>query len=294
MATEPSAFESLLVLYARRFPLRRGKFRVINALWRTVAGGKTRRVADLKYGGLKMPCDLSEMLHRQIYFFGTYLLAEDVLDCWEHEARRARVIFDVGANAGIFSLAALAVQRDAVIHAFEPTPEIATGLRETAAMNGLNQLYVHEMAVSSNDGHAALRRYRGELGTNGGMNFTTTPASDSRDELVPMICLDRFCVDHAIERIDLLKLDIQGNEHQALAGAVRLLGAGAIATIFTELNWAEKTARTCPATESIRLLEQAGYQFAKPGRQLRWQKSGEWMRALSDVVARRVRSEEMH
>ena len=289
---QPSTFESLLVLYGRHFPIRRGKLRVIDRLWRSAAGGQnTQRVANLKHGGLRMPCDLSEMLHRQCYFFGTYLLAEDVLDCWENEAKGARVIFDVGANAGMFSLAALAVQRDAVIHAFEPTPEIATGLRETAAMNGLNQLYVHEMAVSSKDGHAALRRYRGELGTNEGMNFTTAPSDDSRDELVPMICLDRFCVDHAIERIDLLKLDIQGNEHEALAGAARLLAAGGIGTIFTELNWAAKAGTTCPATESIRVLEEAGYRFSKPGNWLQWKRSGDWMRDLNDVVARRVSSE---
>jgi FkbM family methyltransferase len=285
----PSTFESLLVLYGRHFPIRRGKLRVINSLWRSAAGGQnTRRVADLKHGGLQMPCDLSEMLQRQFYFCGTYLLAEDVLDCWQHEARGARVVFDVGANAGIFSLAALAAERDAIVHAFEPTPEIAAGLRETAAMNGLNQLYVHEVAVSSKDGHAALRRYRGELGTNEGMNFTTTPAGDSRDELVPMISLDRFCVDHAIERIDLLKLDIQGNEHQALAGAARLLEAGCVETIFTELNWAGGKGGTCPATESIRILEHAGYQFSKPGSRLHWKSSGPWMRSLNDVVARQV------
>ena len=69
-----------------------------------------------------MSCDLSEMLQRQFYFFGTYFVEEHILTCWEQEAKGARVIFDVGANAGIFSLAALAVQRDATVHAFEPTP----------------------------------------------------------------------------------------------------------------------------------------------------------------------------
>jgi hypothetical protein len=37
----------------------------------------------------------------------------------------AKVLLDVGANASIYSLAALAIQPDAVIHAFEPTLEIA-------------------------------------------------------------------------------------------------------------------------------------------------------------------------
>jgi hypothetical protein len=119
----PSTFERLLLFYARRFPMRRGKLRVINSLWRAAVGGqKTRRLATLKHGGLTMSCDLSEMLQRQFYFFGTYFVEEDILACWEHAANGARVIFDVGANAGIFSLAALAVQPDATVHAFEPTP----------------------------------------------------------------------------------------------------------------------------------------------------------------------------
>jgi hypothetical protein len=60
-------------------------------------------------------------------------LEEDILRCWETAAKGAKFIFNVGANAGIYSLAALAIQRDATVHAFEPTPEIAACLRATAA-----------------------------------------------------------------------------------------------------------------------------------------------------------------
>lgn len=281
-----SRLESALVWYARHFPIRRGKLRLIDLLWRDAVNGQnTRRMANLKYGGLKMPCDLSESLQRQFYFFGTYFLEEHVLDCWQQKARGARVVFDVGTNAGIFSLAALAAQRDAVVHAFEPTPEIATRLRKTATMNGLDQLHVHQVAVYRENGYAALRRFRGELGENEGMNFITISGRDSAPERVTTVCLDSFCVEHAIDRIDLLKLDIQGQEHQALAGALRLLNTGQIGTIFTELNWAHDKGTTCPATESIDTLEKAGYRFAEPARRLQWRSAGEWMRGLSDVVA---------
>src|SRR4029077_10362417 len=161
-----SAFERLLVLYARRFPIRRGKLRVINSLWRAAVGNQsTHRVAALNYGRFKMSCDLSEILQRQFYFFGTYFLEEDILSCWENTAKGAKVVLDVGANAGIYSLAALAIQPDATVHAFEPTPEIAARLRATAKVNGLDQLCVHEAAVSSKNGEAVLKRFRGELGT---------------------------------------------------------------------------------------------------------------------------------
>ena len=81
-----------------------------------------------------MPCDLGEMLQRQFYFFGTYFLEEDILRCWEAAAKGAKVVLDVGANAGIYSLAALAAQPDVTVYAFEPTPRncsSAAGKRET-------------------------------------------------------------------------------------------------------------------------------------------------------------------
>jgi len=285
--TRPSLFESLLVWYGRRFPIRRGKMRMIDLLWRAATGDRTtERLAVLKHGGFKMPCDVGEMLQRQFYFTGTYLLDAEVLDCWEREARSANVVFDVGANVGMFSLAALAVQPQAVVHAFEPTPEIAAALRRTASLNGLGRLYVHEVAIHAHNGKAVLRRYRGDRGTNGGMNFVSTTVGDPTGEFVHTVCLDDFCDERKIDRVDLLKLDIQGNEHQALAGAARLLAAGRITTIVTELNWSADGAAS-PATESIRILEQAGYLFAKPGERLHWRRSGSWLFALSDVIARR-------
>jgi FkbM family methyltransferase len=262
---------------------------VIDALWRLAAGREdTLRLADLTYGQLKMRCDLSEVLQRQFYFFGTYFLEEELLNCWETAARGARVVLDVGANAGIYSLAALAVQGDATVHAFEPTPEIAAHLRETASLNQLDGLHVHQVAVLRENGVAALKRCRGGLGTNGGMNFVVTGPGDSDTEPVQTVCLDQFCEDQAINDIDLLKVDVQGHEYSVLSGAEHLIQSGRIKVIFVELNWAQTDGVPCAATECIRLLESADYRFSRPGRQLEWRRAGDWVRSLSDVVARRV------
>jgi FkbM family methyltransferase len=283
-----SVFENALVVYARHFPIRRGKLRVIDSLWRTALSDQcTHRVATLKHGRFRMACDLSEMLQRQFYFFGTYFLEEDILSCWEATAVGAKVVFDVGANAGIYSLAALAVQPDAIVHAFEPTPEIAARLRAAATLNGLDNLSIHQVAVLSQDGQATLKRFRGELGTNEGMNFVSQRTNDSEGESVQAVCLDRFCGDRSIARVDLLKLDVQGHEYSVLQGAERLIRSGAIGVIFMELNWARSHGARCPASESIDLLGQADYLFSRPGKQLSWERAGDWLYDLSDIVARR-------
>lgn len=275
------------MMYARRFPIRRGKLRMIDRMWQTgLSDRSTHRMATLKHGGFKMSCDLSEMLQRQFYFFGTYFLEEDLLRCWATLSKGAKIVFDVGANAGIYSLAAIAVQPDLVVHAFEPTPEIAARLRATAELNHLENLNVHEAAVLGENGHAVLNRCRGEFGDNEGMNFITKAPRNSVAEPVEAVSLDRFCQERLIDHIDLLKLDVQGHEYSALRGGEHLIREGRIGTIFMELNWAARPDAPSPADESLRFLAEADFLFSKPGTHPNWKKAGNWLRGLGDVVAR--------
>jgi FkbM family methyltransferase len=278
--------ERLLVAYARGFPVRRGKMRVVNRLWRLAAGPDSQREAVTRYGGLRMPCDLAEALQRQYYFFGTYFLEEHILRAWTAAARDARIVFDVGANAGIYSLAALSAQPAAQVHAFEATPEIAARLCRTAALNGLAGLVVHATAVSDADGRALLRRCGADVGGNEGMNYIAPDTVDGEGERVPTIRLDSACHALGIDHIDLLKLDIQGAEGAALDGAEALLGQRRIGAVFMELNWNWGGSDPCAATRAVRRLDAAGYLFAAPAVRLDWRPAGDWLRSLSDVVAR--------
>jgi FkbM family methyltransferase len=283
-AARPGLLERLLLAYARGFPLRRGKLRVVDALWRAAAGDDAHRLADIRFGGLRIPCDLNEMLQRQYYFFGTYFAEETILAAWSAAAREARVVFDVGASSGIYALAALTASPRAVAHAFEPTPEIAERLRRIVVLNGLQRLVVHEAAVFDRDGVVALRRCGREFGCNEGMNFVLEHATQRSDAVVTAVTLDRKCAQLGIERIDLLKLDIQGAEAAALAGAASLIDAGRIGMVFLELNW--DPSADCPATRSIDRLARAGYLFSAPGPRLSWRPAGAWLRRLRDVVAK--------
>ena len=278
--------ETLLYTYARHFPVRRGKMRLVDALWpHVVAPDDTVRIAHLNRGGFEMRCDIRQFLQRQFYFFGTYLLEENVLKSWCNFASSAKVILDVGANAGIFSLAALAAQPQAIVHAFEPTPAIAERLRETARINRLHSLRVHEMAVMQKSGSALLNVCQGEYGTNDGMNFVTHRAVSSAVMPITTTSIDDFCDREHINHVDCVKLDIQGNEAEALAGATRLLSRRGVGVIFMELNWAAAGEERCPATECIRLLSEAGFLFAHPKTSPSFRSPGKWMRALNEAIA---------
>lgn len=279
--------ESILYAYARYFPVRRGKMRLVNAFWPcVVSSGDTTRIARLKRGKFLMHCDLSQYLQRQYYFFGTYLVEDDLLECWSEFARDAAIVFDIGANAGIFSLTTLAVRPDAIVHAFEPTPEIVARLQETVRRNRLTNVYIHEFAIGREEGIAYLNFCKGETGANDGMNFVSKGELSGAAVPIQITTLDTFCARQNISQIDLLKLDIQGYEAEALAGAERLLSEGRIGTVFTELNWGENSGSPCPASESIQLLKQHGFLFAEPTKPLEFHPAGDWMRSLNEIIAK--------
>ena len=52
--------------------------------------------------------------------------------------------------------------------------------------------------------------------------------------------IDNFCLLNNIERIDLLKLDTEGTEHEVFLGAEKLLSQGKIGLIYTEISGSKK------------------------------------------------------
>src|SRR5205823_12566519 len=71
--------------------------------------------------------------------------------------------------------------------------------------------------------------------------------------------IDRYCQENEIERIDILKLDIQGGELKALEGAVTMLGQNKIQLIYTEILIIP-TYKAQPSFEDyLRFLQKLGY-----------------------------------
>ncbi len=159
------------------------------------------------------------------------------------------------------SLAAAASCPDAVIHAFEPTEEMVERLRKNIALNRFDQIIVNPIAVGQRSGQVYLHYSGGQDGSNEGMNFVSAETLLPSDRVVPVISLDDYCQQQQIDVIDLLKMDIEGHEYNALRGAERLLRRGALRCVFMELNsWAvERSGQTVP--DIVTLLSDYDYRF---------------------------------
>ena len=176
----------------------------------------------------------------------------------------AKIILDVGANIGGMTADYAAAFPHAQIHSFEPFSEPADKLRERFA--NLSRVQVHELAVAAQTGtqhfHTNLTETTNSLlpveadavNAWGGRLTATGPGVT-----VKTTTIDEFCNQHAITTIDLLKLDIQGGEFEALKGAERMLADGRIQLIFCEIILEKCYQGQQPLWAYIERLSRHGY-----------------------------------
>lgn len=126
-----------------------------------------------------------------------------------HFLREGDLFVDVGANVGTYTVLASGVCR-AKSWAFEPAPDTARHLRRNVEANGLQDLVVvHEAAVGPAESEVA---FTVGLGT---MNKVVND-SGAECRAVHQTTLDALIKDH---NPCMLKIDVEGYEEEALAGA---------------------------------------------------------------------------
>jgi FkbM family methyltransferase len=133
--------------------------------------------------------------------------------------RPGDTVIDAGANVGTHTVPfAQAVGPTGHVHAFEPQGQVADVLEANLELNGLPQATVHRAAVGAAAGRIVVPRLNVERELNLGGVSLGLFASGEGDE-VPLQTLD------ALELPDcrLIKIDVEGMEADALAGATATL-----------------------------------------------------------------------
>lgn len=134
--------------------------------------------------------------------------------------RAGDVVVDAGCSEGFF--ARFALDRGARVLAVEPWGPLADGLRRTFAAEIANgRLAVVQVLLGDRPGEATLRA---DSGQPWGASATLAPvATADRWETVPQTTLDALVAGSPFGRCDFLKMDIEGAERAAIAGAVETL-----------------------------------------------------------------------
>lgn len=134
-----------------------------------------------------------------------------------YSPKEGEVVFDVGASEGLFALKI----RDVVgeIHLFEPLPRLCDALRMTfegAIASG--QIFICPFALGTQKGTTLFRINSENLG---GSHLART--GEDNDLEVSITTIDDYVEENAIGKIDLIKMDIEGAELNALKGAEKTI-----------------------------------------------------------------------
>lgn len=181
----------------------------------------------------------------------------------------AEMIFDVGANQGLVASRYREMFPKAAIHCFEPLPD-ACGLARKRFEND-QSVSVHECAVGAVEGKVTFNRNSAAdssslLSTDESRLPPSYAAMNRTVSTLEIGCvtIDAFCARERIERIDILKMDVQGGELGVLKGAARLLREHRIKLIYSEVYFLPFY-RDQPLFEDIcSFLAGHGYRFLFP------------------------------
>lgn len=155
------------------------------------------------------------------------------------------VIIEAGAFDGKETLKMAAQWPHAIIHAFEPVPELFEKLTTTTAH--LSNIHTYQLALSDKTGTATL--FVAEKPEKPGKTSQASSLLKPKERLahssiifpstieVPTITLDDWAKTYAISHVDFIWLDVQGYELNILKAAPKIVSQ--LKALFVEVEFIE-------------------------------------------------------
>jgi FkbM family methyltransferase len=203
-----------------------GQFRVAQWYWwRRRPGHRTlpQRLAD----GTRLELDLGDRTQALAYLTRRY--CDRLVGQITTGLPPGGLFFDVGANVGLVTFQVANRRPDVRIVAFEPNPPAVAAWERNRKLCVSQLVTLTDAAVTDGVGTVTFDAPSCDLGAGravtagGGVEVSTTT-------------LDHYCSSQSIDRIDVVKVDVEGSEAKVLVGARRLLAAGKIRLLIVEFN----------------------------------------------------------
>ena len=134
--------------------------------------------------------------------------------------KRDSVFFDVGSNIGAFVLIANKVINQENIFAFEPIPMLNKRLKLIFPHANVKNIALSNSKIITQFKIPKINHT--QFLTRGTLNTKFVETNESGFDIlnVQTNTLDNFCVEEKIEKIDVIKIDVEGHEHEVIKGAL--------------------------------------------------------------------------
>lgn len=175
--------------------------------------------------------DINDHIQKHVFFDGGY--EKDTVKKLNELLPQGGVFFDLGANIGLYSLNLFRKAKD--VFAFEATKTTYDKLRGTIERNGIKNVHLNFNAVDDKD-DKEVSIFLGDSSLGSKTNGSNSMHSGSVEvNRVRTIRLDTYIEDEGVSNIDIIKIDIEGNELYALKGGVKSIKKFR-PIIFCEIN----------------------------------------------------------
>lgn len=170
--------------------------------------------------GSTVLCDLSDYIQRQIWFWGAFDLAEAFV--FSRLVRPGMVLVDAGANIGQYTLlGSTAVGAAGAVHSFEPVPQNWRHLRHHVELNRCANVHLNQLGLWDSSRKMLVGMPAGITGNAGA--FSVRGGAEPSGVEISVITLDEYLAHNKVDRVDFLKLDVEGAEPWVIQGAMGTL-----------------------------------------------------------------------
>lgn len=158
----------------------------------------------------------------EYFWLGDDAYEPPIVKQWIAWAKDAKSILDVGAYTGLMSVLAGLVNPECKIHVIEPIERTIERAKINIVANGVNErVTLHPRAAGANFGVEMINFYRPRdfLGTGNSIDDKKKKIFDR--QMIQVVKLDQYL--GSLHKFDLIKVDVEGFESQALAGLRQIM-----------------------------------------------------------------------
>jgi len=162
-------------------------------------------------------------------------ITDSVMAAIQPHVKPDAVCLDVGANIGLYSLGLSALAPKGKVYAFEPSPSAYGHLRSNLAVNKATNVDACNLAVGESTGTVHFHDFSffsaGSFSSDEG-SLLSSESYGSQSFEAATTTLDEFVADRKLDRVDFVKVDVEGAELSVLAGAEKTLATYRPATVL--------------------------------------------------------------
>lgn len=168
------------------------------------------------------------------------------------------VFVDLGANEGYFSvLGALRCGANGRVLAIEPQQRLLPVITRNAELNGVGWVEILNVAVADVQGSAAVHLTADTSSGGSGLHANTRYRLPTQSIETRTLC--QVLDDAGLARVDLMKVDIEGFEYEALLGSTEVFATHRVRALALELHPELLAKRGKAANDITAMLATSGY-----------------------------------